>query len=108
MPRVDSSLVVPGSTIAGNFHQMRALADELTALAAEFSETPVIVHRMNNATGTPRELAVALERAERDWAGHRRALHAFLDETARSVERALTGYRAVEQQLVRAGRPVHR
>ncbi|HEX4726612.1 MAG TPA: hypothetical protein VH298_02370 [Jatrophihabitans sp.] len=106
MPGVDSSLVVPGSTIAGNFDQIRALADELTALAAEFGETPSIVHRMNNMTGTPLELAAALERAERDWVGHRRALQAFLDETARSVERAVAGYRAVEQDIVRAGRPV--
>lgn len=105
MPGLYSSLVVPGSTIAGNFDQMRALADELTALAAEFGETPAIVHRMNNTAATPLELALALERAERDWAGHRRALQAFIDETARSVERALSGYRAVEQDIVQAGRP---
>ena len=105
MPGADSSLVVPGSTIVGNFDQMRAVADELTALAAEFGETPAIVHRMNNTAGTPVELAVALERAERDWIGHRRALQAFVDETARSVERALSGYRAVEQDIVRASRP---
>lgn len=105
MPGVDSSLVVPGSTIAGNFDQMRALAAELTALAAEFGETPAIVHRMNNTAGGPLELAGALERAERDWAGHRRALQAFLDETARSVEQALVGYQAVEQDIVQAGRP---
>jgi hypothetical protein len=104
MPGVDSSLVVPGSTIAADFDQMRALADELTALAAEFGETPAIVHRMNNTAGAPPELTVALERAERDWAGHRRALQAFIDETARSVERALSGYRSVEQDIVRAGR----
>lgn len=104
MPGVDSSLVVPGSTIAGNFDQMRALADQLTALAAEFGETPAIVHRMNNTAGTPVELAAALARAERDWAGHRRALQAFIDETARSVQRALSGYLVVEQDIVQAGR----
>jgi len=104
MPGVDSSLVVPGSTIASNFDRMRALADELTALAAEFGETPAIVHRMNNTAGMPSELASAIDRAEQDWAGHRRALQTFLHETARSVEHALVGYRAVEQDIVRAGR----
>jgi len=105
MPGTDSSLVVPGSTIAGNFDQMRALADELTALAAEFGETPAIVHRMNNMARAPLELTAALEHAERDWARHRCALQAFFDETARSVERAVAGYQAVEQDIVRAGRP---
>jgi hypothetical protein len=105
MPGADSSLVVPGSAIAGNFIQMRALVDELTALAAEFDDTPAIVHHMNNTTGVPVELAAALGRAERDWTTHRRALQSFLAETARSVERALAGYQAVEQDIMQAGRP---
>jgi hypothetical protein len=108
MSEADSSLVVPGSTIAGNFVQMRSLAGELTALAGEFDATSAIVHRINNTTGAPVELAAALGAAERDWAGHRRALQTFLDETARAVEQALAGYQGVEQDIIRAGRPAAR
>jgi hypothetical protein len=105
MHGLDSSLVLPGSIIAGNFEQMRALANDLYALASEIGDSPSIVHRMNNSGAIPVELLPALSHAEQDWAGHRHALRSFLDETARSVEGSLASYLSVEQDIVRATRP---
>jgi hypothetical protein len=105
MPGLDSSLVLPGSLIAGDFSQMRALVNDLYALAREIGDSPSIVHRMNNVSGVPAELVAALSDAEQDWTGHRHALRSFLDETARSVEGSLAGYLSVEQDIVRSARP---
>jgi len=61
---------------------------------------------MNNVAGAPLELAAALGAAEQDWTAHRHALCAFLQETAQSVQTALTAYLGVEQDIVQAARPV--
>jgi hypothetical protein len=60
---------------------------------------------MNNVAGVPSELAAALGAAEQDWTAHRHALCAFLEETAHSVQLALTAYLGVEQDIIQAARP---
>ncbi|HJQ02810.1 MAG TPA: hypothetical protein VJ851_14540 [Jatrophihabitans sp.] len=105
MREADSSLVLLGSKIAADFSQMRALELDLSALTREIQDSPSIVHRMNNIAGVPLELAAALSAAEQDWTKHRHALCAFLQETAQSVQSALTAYRGVEQDIIQAARP---
>ena len=60
---------------------------------------------MNNVAGVPVELAAALGAAEQDWTAHRHALCTFLQETAQSVQTAVTAYLGVEQDIIHATRP---
>jgi hypothetical protein len=101
----DSSLVLPGSAIAGDFSQMRALVQDLSALGRELQDSSSIVHRMNNIAGVPIELSAALGAAEQDWTAHRQALCAFLHESAQSVRTAMTADLGVEQDIIHAARP---